>query len=164
MEKELRDYFKIDDSHSKIRGFVVIRDADGKIIVKKENMIVKSGRQLILNAITGVAAFDMRNLIMMFSENSDFTEEDTVYNECYFDDKINVAKKTKETNPVIDTTECFIKFKAYVTSDEDKSLNSMGLCLENSEDNAKTLFSRVVFNTIKLSANSKLELTYYIYF
>lgn len=62
MDINLRDYFKIDDSHSKIRGFLVVKDENGNILVKKENMIVKSGRKLILNAITGGTKLD-RNCI-----------------------------------------------------------------------------------------------------
>lgn len=67
----LRDYFKIDDDHSKIRGFVFVHDEDGKIIVKKENMIVKSGRKMIMNAITGSAAFSLDNLDMRAWKSSE---------------------------------------------------------------------------------------------
>lgn len=48
----VEDYFKVDENHSKIRGFVFCRDKDGNLVFNKENMIVKSGRSLILNAIT----------------------------------------------------------------------------------------------------------------
>lgn len=201
MEKELRDYFKIDDSHSKIRGFVVIRDADGKILVKKENMIVKSGRQLILNAITGGTGFNMKNdLVMRFSEKSFFTEETTeFYEEKRDEDGNTIYQKDADGNFITDASgnkipekesiftdgikylvvnedssewvtvapniigepnskDCSITYEVTITSESDKTLNSMGLCLGD------TLFSRVVFNTIELSANSKLTLTYYIYF
>ena len=52
-EIKISDYFKIDDSHSKIRGFVFAYDDDGNLVFHKENMIVASGRKMILNAITG---------------------------------------------------------------------------------------------------------------
>lgn len=45
----IKEKFKVDDSHSKIRGFVCAYDENGKLVFSKENMIVESGRRFILN-------------------------------------------------------------------------------------------------------------------
>lgn len=45
----IKEKFKVDDSHSKIRGFVCAYDEEGRLVFSKENMIVESGRRFILN-------------------------------------------------------------------------------------------------------------------
>ena len=52
MEKylEFADNLKVSDS--KIRGIVILKDEDGKIIFKKENMIVETGRTYIRDLVS----------------------------------------------------------------------------------------------------------------
>lgn len=76
MDINLRDCFKIDDSHSKIRGFLIAKDEDGNILVKKENMIVKSGRALILDAIIGGTGLNLKNVKAKISEDATLTNSE----------------------------------------------------------------------------------------
>lgn len=64
----VEDYFKVDENHSKIRGFVFCRDKDGNLVFNKENMIVKSGRSLILNAITGGDGLNITSLKRIYQQ------------------------------------------------------------------------------------------------
>lgn len=119
MDINLRDYFKIDDSHSKIRGFLIAKDEDGNILVKKENMIVKSGRALILNTLLDSEnKLKLKELKAKISEDSrltysDMTSMDTLCEDSkgsstwgiLFDDINIVGNDTSitagETEPVI---------------------------------------------------------------
>lgn len=160
MEKELRDYFKIDDSHSRIRGFVIIKDADGRILVKKENMIVKSGRKMIFDLVKGTSTRSISpNVKALFSSNAELTISNMEFDdcECIIND-MSVSVKT----PEYDNEELTMLFKINAESTVDYDLNSLVLYRENGSE--KELFSRVVFDTIQISASSKLHINYYIYF
>lgn len=158
MEKELRDYFKIDDNHSKIRGFLVLKDENGNILIKKENMIVKSGRELILNAITpantrNTNSFNMRNLSAMVSEDDNLTTPDSTYA------NFNPVSGITTTVESVTVENLCVTFTIKAECDSGNyNLSSLGLY------HGSTLFSRVVFDKIGLSSNSKLTFTYYIYF
>lgn len=49
-EKIIEDSYKIDDSHSKARGFVFCYDENDNLLWHRENMIVKSGREKIVKS------------------------------------------------------------------------------------------------------------------
>lgn len=154
MTKELRDYFKIDDSHSKIRGFVVITDENGNVLVRKENMIVKSGREMIFSAITSDSNnFDMRGLKALASPKSGLTTEDMTYSDVELGGiDCSIGK--------VEVGDLEIRFPITVNSNS-ATINSLCLYTETPQN---TLFSRVVFNPIELSSNSTLTINYYIYF
>lgn len=44
----IKENFKVDDSHSKVRGFVFAYDENDNLVFAKENMIVRTGRQYIM--------------------------------------------------------------------------------------------------------------------
>lgn len=44
----IKEKFKIDDSHSNVRGIVCAYDENNKLVFTKENMIVKSGRKYLM--------------------------------------------------------------------------------------------------------------------
>jgi hypothetical protein len=48
MEININDYFKLDDSHSKVRGFVFGFNDKDELVFAKENMITKAGRRYIM--------------------------------------------------------------------------------------------------------------------
>jgi len=49
MEININDYFKLDDSHSKVRGFVFGFNDKDELVFAKENMITKVGRKYIMD-------------------------------------------------------------------------------------------------------------------
>lgn len=73
----IKEYFKADDSHSKVRGFVFAYDEDNNLVFAKENMIVKTGRRFIMN--NGIqdncfsAAFLSENMNMVSEDDVEFT-------------------------------------------------------------------------------------------
>lgn len=78
MNKEIfiKENFKVDDSHSKVRGFVFAYDENDNLIFAKENMIVRTGRQYIMkHGLKQDSSFKCAFL----STNSDMvTEGDTI--------------------------------------------------------------------------------------
>lgn len=44
----IKEKFKIDDSHSNVRGIVCAYDENNKLVFTEENMIVKSGRKYLM--------------------------------------------------------------------------------------------------------------------
>lgn len=164
MEKDIniRDYFKIDDSHSKIRGFVFAYDENGNLVFTKENMIVKEGRKLIFNAITGGTAFNAKGLTAKVGSGTNMTEEtSTGLNNKIADEKIEIidGKDSPETKT---DSELYIKFSFSVkpksTISEQIEISELGLF------NGETMFSRLVFQPYKLTNGSTLTFNYYIYF
>lgn len=161
MEKDIniRDYFKIDDSHSKIRGFVFAYDENGNLVFTKENMIVKEGRKLIFNAITGGAAFNAKGLTAKVGSGSNMTEETSMKLGNEITENIEISETTTEikTDP-----ELYIKFsfniKPKSTLSESVEISELGLF------NGETMFSRLVFQPYKLTNGSTLNFNYYIYF
>lgn len=161
MEKELRDYFKIDDAHSRIRGFVIIKDSDGNILVKRENMIVKSGRKMIFDLVRGAEGsstiFKSDNILAAVSSSKTLTTSEMSLSGSSIlksDSGISVEISDISNNE----TELYTCFTIDVKSTKDNELNSLVLY------SGETLFSRVVFDTIEISANSELTINYYIYF
>lgn len=160
MDIELKDYFKIDDNHSKIRGFLVCKDENGKYLVRKENMIVKSGREMILKAITKTGELDIKNPVVKFSSNPELTNANmTTLGGIEFPN----SGMTNNVVNISSTLEDDLSIKYTIIVDFEKAdnnyeINSLGLFFNDK------LFSRVVFDTIGLSSNRKLTFTYYIYF
>lgn len=165
MDINLRDYFKIDDSHSKIRGFLIAKDEDGNILVKKENMIVKSGRALIFNAITGGNELDLKDVKAKISEDYKLTTSDMIASDMNTDD-LCADSKNNYSWPVsvnLNSTDLILEC-TFSVEGFNKNYNANSLGLFYGEGDNETLFSRVVFNTIGLSTNRKVTFHYYIYF
>ena len=79
-EINIRELFKIDDSHSKIRGFITLLDENGNVERAAENMIVKSGRELMFNALTGGTAFNLTtSLSAALIKSAEPTTSDMTY-------------------------------------------------------------------------------------
>lgn len=169
---EVKDYFKIDDSHSKIRGFVFLYDENNNIIFKKENMIVKNGRKAILNSAFSGNTITFSKL--SFGLNSKITEPDTEsLNKKNENTNITLTKsntsltegdiKNSKENIgkyFIDSENLQINIKAKLNGnvDNEGTYSEMGLFLDD------TLFSRVVFPAFPLSEKHQYFIDYYIYF
>lgn len=161
MEKNIniRDYFKIDDSHSKVRGFVFAYDENGNLVFTKENMIVKEGRKLIFNAITSGTLFDARKLTAKVGSGTNMTEETSTKLGNEIIENIDISGTTTEIKT---DSELYIKFSFSVnpksTISEPIEISELGLF------NGNTMFSRLVFQSYTLTNGSTLKFDYYIYF
>jgi len=153
----INDYFKLDDNHSKIRGFVFCRDSSGNFIFNKENMIVKTGRNLILDTITGgSSALNLKNLNAYINNSKDFVTEADVFNT--EDNWIELSKVSEL--PTIDSTNLVVHY-TFNTADLEISGKYSSLCLATSNE---ILFSRVIFQSINVSADEVYTFDYYLSF
>lgn len=177
-----------------VKGIVVIKDANGNIIVKKHNMIVASGRRAILESLKSTKKLNINAIF--FSDK--FSKDETTiapvaYNDVYPED---TKKPTNMKEFEVGTTDTS-KFKLeYVTESKTESMES-GAEVKSTENeiepyikvsgtlsysdykaaqirtlgllitttNTKTLFSRIIFEPIPFT--DKMEsytIEYYIYF
>jgi len=95
----LKDEFKIDDNHSKVRGVVVLSDKNNNVIFKRENMIVLSGRKWIMsNGATGWSKLKFgSNGEMTSPENTDIKKD--IGLEFNFSDTTVTASTVSTMNP-----------------------------------------------------------------
>lgn len=170
-----------------VKGIVIIKDANGNIIVKKHNMIVASGRRAILESLKSTKKLNINAIF--FSDK--FSKDETTiapvaYNDVYPED---AEKPTNMKEFEVGTTDTS-KFKLeYVTesgtvakSTENEiepyikvsgtlsyldytasQIRTLGLLITTT--NTKTLFSRIIFEPIPFT--DKMEsytIEYYIYF
>ena len=160
----LKDLFKIDDNHSKIRGIVVVKDSDGKIICSRENMIVKTGRQAIFNGTNfNVNRVEDSPFIAVYGDNDKIvTANDTTLN--IMKDRDNPPHRLNITLYEAKPEELYIHLRLESQKVIDKTeCNCIGLTLKNNGEPGN-LFSRVVFPTRYVSQNTTLIFDYYIYF
>lgn len=193
-DKEINiiDSYKIDDSHSKIRGIVSLYDEKGNLIFTKENMILKAGRRAIFNALFDRDNFNMPEIIgAAFGNNSEITTPDMV-----LDDMMLINNEGKKDNPIIvkadsegdnfrsETNENNSLSKLYIiklsaasyNNINNRPINCMGLLFNqdsaasgsqstnDSDENNGQLFSRVVFPAQYVGSNRTLIFKYYLYF
>lgn len=165
MRITLNDNYKVSDNTSFAKGVVCLREKNGKIIFKKENMIVLSGREWLKN--NGATGF----YCMRFGSKGDMTTPDmtslkgNITAECNY---INLPTGTtindKTENCLIseDENTTTIHFIAKVVSgNTTETSRELGLFVNNGE----TLFSRVVFEPVAIGTNnSEYIVDYYIYF
>jgi len=159
---EIKDYFKIDDSHSNIRGFAVLKQDDGTVLFKKENMIVKKGREFILKKLMGeeVLAEDGITPVTFSNGKIEFN------NSTEMTTPLDESLKGSELAPIsINFSSSNLSYTDLITTitvsitGETKIISELGIFL--SDD---SLFSRVVFEPVSVSSTTSYTLTYYIYF
>ena len=153
MEKlQLQDSFRVSDS--KITGYVVIKE-NGKIIVKKENMIVEGGRKYIKDRVFGASAATINKIV--FGTNTKVVESNdslgTISQYRSYSVGSGLTINTSANRDVVITV-------TLTKLTDDASISELGLVLSDNE----TLFSRLVFDAIPLTADHTYEITYYIYF
>lgn len=155
-EINIRELFKIDDSHSKIRGFITLLDENGNVERAAENMIVESGRELMFNALTGGDTFSLtENLSAALINSVEQTTSDMTY------DKVGeICQETVKLEMDKDSEPLCIKFT--LTYEPTKSGKFSGIILYKTDDN--TLFSRVIFPEYSHTSSKKYTINYYIYF
>jgi hypothetical protein len=163
-------------SDSKIRGVVVIKDWSGKIILKKENMIVESGRKIIRDVFIKNGIFVKSSFIGTYSSyllthvvfgSSDVASQSTM---TALESEV-LRVRLVESDVVVADNSVQIKFKAIAdltNSLTGITIKELGLLAKkfegNIETNDETLFSRAVFDSIPVAAGEKYEVEYYIYF
>jgi len=161
---------------SKIKGIVVIKDSSGKIILKKENMIVESGREFIrdkfaANANIGDFSTGYSGTYLNYSlSHIGFGSSDVVsqFNmTSLIAENVSLLPRAILNNSNVEkgTTDVFLKFKASVDRTNENlgyTLREIGLYM--SLELSFVLFSRVVFDPIPIAAGEKYEVEYYIYF
>jgi hypothetical protein len=165
----LKDSFRVSDS--KVTGYVVIKE-NGKIIVKKENMIVEAGRKYIKDRIFGDSNLTIKKIL--FGNSAKVVESTDVLSTTF----TNSTPTSIGSLDIVDDTEFSINktadrevvYTVTITKDilgltNDKSVSELGLVLSDSGDpEVLTLFSRLVFEPIPLTADHTYEIKYYIYF
>lgn len=188
----MNDSFSVNDKIGP-KGFVVIKDSKGKIIVKKENMIVQDGRNYIFNlfcAANGFGSNDMTGYklkkVVFFESENEVKFTDTISNIpstniSYTIGDANSTADLKYTN--IDTENGISRHNStesnsnynYIKISKTLSFNSsdinyppvlssLAIIIGDNNDSSDKLFSRIVFDKIPVSAESELLLDYYIYF
>jgi hypothetical protein len=163
-------------SDSKIRGIVVIKDQSGNIILRKENMIVESGRKFIRDIFitNGIAAkadysgtyssFLLTHVVFGSSDVASQSTMTSLQNEV-------LRVRLLENNVITDDNSVQIMFKAIAdltSSPIGITIKELGLVAKEFNNGVETtneiLFSRAVFDSIPVSAGEKYEVEYYIYF
>jgi hypothetical protein len=167
MEKiTLNDTFRVSDS--KVRGYVVIKQ-DGKIIIKKENMIVEGGREYIKDRIYGDSAATIKKIF--FGNSTKIVESTDVLSTTFTNSTTATSLGSLDivddsANFLIDkTVDREVVYTANVSKvildlTEDSTLSELGLVLSD----GTTLFSRLVFEAVPLTDDHTYEIKYYIYF
>ena len=164
---KINDYASITDS--KVRGIVVIKDANGKILVQKENMIVEAGRKFIRDSFlavalteTGLAYSEAKLTDIAFGGNDNITEYGMTELVSEFP---NTRVPLTSGVYTVGTTDNNIKFTASLdrtNKDLGFVLRELGLIITNGA--TTSLFSRVVFDPIPVAAGEKYTVEYFIYF
>lgn len=179
-DKEINiiDSYKIDDSHSKIRGIVSLYDESGNLVFTKENMILLDGRKAIFDSIfSRTKAPEIVGAV--FGDSTALTTQNmTIQNMGNsMQVMINTSSNSENTDSEVITTENTSISHTYnsngtiiselFTIELDKvakrEISCMGLLFKDNAGSTK-LFSRVVFPTQYTSSNRKLTFKYYLYF
>lgn len=190
---KINEQFKIDDSHSNIRGIISMKKANtGEIIFTRENMIVKTGRAAIMNAL--VTDSSVPTFKFFISKTSDITvpemtyqpsstaREDTIVDGVLkLNSNYRVFDATKKPS-LTDKTNASIKKLTEGTGIAEYLVDSDGLYLHfhafikgkdtDLSDNFLSaglivdskLFSRVTFPATPIVTGTLYEIDYYVYF
>lgn len=168
------------NTHDGIYGHVIIRDNNDNIIVDKDNMILKAGKQFI-------AAYILKNINALggtnnnFANSSDFTNYSS-YNKqilgvkFYKSDSVNYTDNSILTNSIeklnesiayefgASSSKYFLKLSLTVSSDNSITVNSCSIYIgDGTNNNTEELFSKIRFDDIILQQNNSFKLDYYIY-
>jgi hypothetical protein len=158
---KLEDSFRVSDS--KVKGYVVIKEGD-KIILKKENMIVASGRKFIKDKTFGSSSKSISKIL--FGKGTTPTQAtdtvSTIDSVGYYDtgDTSNFSINLTDNLTTVITINLDKNSLGVVS---DTSLSELGLVLTESEED-DILFSRLTFDAIPLTIDHSYEIKYYIYF
>lgn len=186
MNKEIKmkinDVVNISDSDG-AKGYVIIKDAEGNILVSKSNMIVQEGKFYLYhlfmkNTFSGVAVsseldwFNNSNVTikkLRFSDRNEETSYFTKYSALPRDKSIEYNIDSKNINAMIIEGHPCVKITQSVTPDRSlladlTHLSCLELLLGDDSATTEDLFSRIVFDKIPLNASSTFILDYYIYF
>lgn len=190
--KIFRDECIVSDSTFGPKGFVIITDKDGKILVKKHNMIVKDGKDYIFATVINkifngigfnkVDNYDSTMLDYSITEiRFGCSTNETEFTRSYGEDSesIHLLHEVSEDgvpsyHHPLSASEITIGTSdnhPYIVINKELTFNSsvnidnvseLELIMSNGED--KKLFSRIKFDIIPISAGSEFTIEYYIYF
>lgn len=177
----VKDAFNVSDkpNHSPVKGVVVLKTEDGRIIFKKNNLVVFKGREIIrdlfYNAITNNnAASKAYNVTIKIGSgtgaSTDMMTSDDFTNPRDIDviganeSAIQSSSEATEANP----DDLFIRFSISIAGSGLNAINmsELGIVLkdrDNGEDPG-VLFSRIVFDPLPFTSNNNYILDYYLYF
>ena len=173
---DLKDYAMINDSCSSIRGYVVMTDEHGKTLFAKNNMIVKTGRKYIKQALfnscfsSGTYTIPEFKTIKFGNNNSVTKPEDTTLKGMIDENKLNITTtviKADEGDILADgSIKIIIKSDISLNNSEDIIISEAGLFFydDSDEDTADNMFSRVAFAPVTIRPKTTYILNYYIYF
>lgn len=181
----IKEEFKASDS-LRGRGFVFCYDEEGKLVFSKENMIVLTGRQFIMQNSLSPTSFlkvllgteskqaepsdDISSMGTTIEASNKLTIADTTFYS-KFEEITTTENKIKASGInvslgdnnyfqcSVNVTDLVAKFLIVFNSTESIGANSLGLVSSDGK-----LFSRVVFPTYYKSPNQRLTFKYYIYF
>lgn len=185
IKKIITETVDIHDSGFNPKGYVIIKDKDGNVLVKKHNMIVKDGKDFIFGAFFN-AAFNQNpspsgyndlvgNLPKYKLTKLRFGNHDheTTFTQNYGSkDSRHLPEDDILVNDIlIGTTDNhpYVKISKNISFDATYDINSVSeleLILVPVEDASlqPKLFSRIKFDVIPITAGIEFSLEYYIYF
>lgn len=153
----IKEKFKVDDSHSKIRGFVCAYDENGKLVFSKENMIVESGRRFILN--NGINENSLK-YVQLGTSGTPASPDDTIasLNESVSDSIVKTTEIFPETLTLSNFEKLAIKSGLIEVSGEEYKENMIIL----SEDEDGDGFKEKETDTTKRVRDDKNYFSYFI--
>jgi hypothetical protein len=181
---DIKDYFKISDDHSEVRGFLEVKDDKGRTIFIKENMVTLAGRQYIkdhvYNSLFDITSNNTTKLQSInFGKDGRITTSDMEALQSQVDYlTFNIGSTTQtaddagvsvyyEINSVNSSdSDCNIKISIALKdiSGNIPILREAGLFLYDEVTKKKTMFSRVAFAPLTLKSSNTYTINYYIYF
>ena len=173
---QIRDYIP--------RGIVVMEDIDGKIIFRKENMILEAGRKAILKSVFTENNIEFTGLVIGMDGSSSTSDMESL-KEPFKDSEGNnkvielvIPKTTDELEEdeyivdkgLINDKDLTILLKTepiQLKNFEGGLLREIGLLIKDKDDDENdidVLFSRLSVDPTPLSAQMEYTIKYYIYF
>ena len=180
---ELMDRYSIDDTLKPV-GVVIIKDADGNIIFKGNNMVVKTGRKMLFDLFTASSSTTFSDLTKFsdlhafIGDNSNIVRADDIFLNGYQDITTNddgPQQNIPSTSSGYSTDTLYYELSGdndreiyihmamrYNHSGPAMAFSTFGL-YAGSEGHEK-LFSRIVFPTRTLTSETPILIDYYLYF
>lgn len=175
---DIKDYFKISDDHSEVRGFLEVKDKHGRTVFIKENMVTTSGRKFIRDMCYN--AFTKKDTIttsyfnsLSFGSNGSITTTNME----------NLVNPIENMNFELCNTSKFAGDLAYtlgmtyndnnikleltiidIVNGASYVLREAGLFLYDEATEKDVMFSRVAFAPLTLKSDNLYTINYYIYF
>ena len=185
----VKDAFNISDkkNSSPVKGVVVMRDEEGHIIFKKNNLVVYSGRKLIgflfarmiganENQFSNMPTYDNPyNVKLLLGTNTSATLDSNNLNT--FTDVHEMTIDPSQYNLTATEDDIYVKFTFSIAGSGLNAINMSELGLKlvlptaiqsnttNQLDLEKEfLFSRIVFDPMPFTSGTTYTLEYYLYF